>query len=73
MTRCALSAGLGVGLVACLFLARLLASLLYETSTADPFAYVAAGVLLVGIGALASSRVAWKAANSDPVEALRSE
>ncbi|HEY3835545.1 MAG TPA: ABC transporter permease [Bryobacteraceae bacterium] len=68
-----LAAGLVVGLVACFLLSRLFASLLYETSTADPLAYVAAGLLLVGIGVMASSRVAWKAAKSDLVEALRSE
>jgi putative ABC transport system permease protein len=68
-----LAAGLAVGLIACVFLARLLASLLYETSTADAPAYVAAGLLLVGIGVLASTRVAWKAAKNDPVAALRSE
>ncbi len=68
-----LAVGLAAGLIACVFLARLLASLLYETSAADPPAYLAAGLLLVGIGALASTRVAWKAARNDPVEALRSE
>jgi putative ABC transport system permease protein len=68
-----LSAGLGVSLVAALMLARLLASLLYETRADDPVTYVGAGALLLMIGVLASARPAWKAAAGDPIRALREE
>jgi putative ABC transport system permease protein len=68
-----LTAGLVVSLVASLMLARLLASLLYNTSAADPLAYAGAGLLLLAIGAIASAGPAWKAAASDPLEALRVE
>ena len=52
---------------------RLMASLLYETSQADPAAYGFAVLILLGTGLLASIRPAWKAATRDPLEALRSE
>lgn len=68
-----LSAGLAVSLVAALVLARLLTSILYETSGADPIAYLAAAALLLAIGAVASARPAWKAAAADPLTALRTE
>jgi putative ABC transport system permease protein len=68
-----LTAGLVVSLVASLMFARLLASLLYNTSAADPLAYAGAGLLLLAIGAIASAGPAWKAAASDPLEALRVE
>jgi putative ABC transport system permease protein len=68
-----LAAGLAVSVVAALLLSRLLASVLYEVSSADPVAYVGAGALLLVIGAVASAFPAWRAANGDPLEALRSE
>ena len=68
-----LAAGLGVSLVTALSLSRLLASLLYEISSYDPVTYLAAGALLLAIGAAASSRPAWKASTGDPIQALRAE
>jgi ABC-type antimicrobial peptide transport system permease subunit len=68
-----LAAGLAVSVVAALLLSRLLASVLYEISSADPVAYVGAGALLLVIGTVASALPAWRAANGDPLEALRSE
>jgi putative ABC transport system permease protein len=68
-----LASGLAVSLVAALLLSRLLASLLYEIGSDDPVTYVSAGALLLGIGAVASARPAWRAATGDPLQALRIE
>jgi ABC-type antimicrobial peptide transport system permease subunit len=68
-----LAAGLGVSLVTALLLSRLLASLLYEISSYDPVTYLAAGALLLALGAAASFRPAWKASTGDPIQALRAE
>jgi putative ABC transport system permease protein len=68
-----LAAGLASGLFVALLLSRLLASLLYEISSADPVTYLGAGALLLAIGAAASARPAWKAATGDPLTALRTE
>ncbi len=68
-----LASGLAVSIVAALLLSRLLASLLYEIGSNDPVAFLSAGALLLAIGAVASARPAWKAATSDPLQALRVE
>jgi putative ABC transport system permease protein len=68
-----LAAGLVIGAAGSLALSRLLNSLLYETSPADPLAYTAAAAVLLTIGALASAVPARKASNGDPLAALRSE
>lgn len=68
-----LCTGLAISLAAALLLARLLTSLLYEISPADPATYISAGALLLAIGAAASLRPAWKAATGDPLTALRAE
>jgi hypothetical protein len=72
-TMLPLACGLVASLIAARFLSRLLASLLFETSDADPAAYGFAVLVLLGTGLLASVRPAWKAATRDPLEALRSE
>ena len=72
-TMLPLACGLGASLIAARLLVRLLASLLYETSQADPAAYGFAVLVLLGTGLLASVRPAWRAATRDPLEALRSE
>jgi putative ABC transport system permease protein len=68
-----LLAGLAASAVASLFLARLLASVLYEVKASDPATYAGAAAILLGIGAAASVIPAWRAATGDPVEALRTE
>lgn len=68
-----LSVGLVVSLVAAFVLARLLSSVLYETSTADPLTYLAAAASLLAVGAVASVYPAWKAAAANPLTALRTE
>jgi putative ABC transport system permease protein len=71
-TMLPLACGLVASLIAARFLSRLLASLLFETSEADPAAYGFAVLVLLGTGLAASVRPAWKAAMRDPLEALRS-
>ena len=65
--------GLGLSIAAALLLSRLLTSLLYEVSGSDPLTYLSAGALLLGIGAAASARPAWRAATRDPLRTLRAE
>jgi putative ABC transport system permease protein len=65
--------GISIGLCAAWGLTRLLQSILFETSPHDPFAYVGSAVALFGVAALACWLPARRAANVDPVEALRAE
>jgi putative ABC transport system permease protein len=65
--------GLAISLIAALLLTRVLASLLYEISGADPITYVCASVLLLGIGLAASIRPAWRAATADGITYLTGE
>ena len=68
-----LAIGLGLSVAAALLLSRLLTNLLYGVSSSDPVTYVSAGVLLLGIGAAAGARPAWRAATRDPLRTLRAE
>jgi predicted permease len=68
-----LAIGLGLSAVAALLLSRLVADLLYGVSSGDPLTYLSAGVLLLGVGAAASARPAWRAATRDPLWTLRAE
>ena len=68
-----LGAGLAISLIAALLLTRVLASVLYEISGADPITYVCASALLLGIGLVASIRPAWRAATADGVVHLTGE
>ena len=68
-----LAIGLGAGLIASLFLSRMLIGLLYETAPADPIAYFGASAVLLFVGAAASIWPAITASAADPVETLRSE
>ena len=63
-------AGIAVGLVASVALARLIATLLYETSPADPMTFVATGALLLTVAALAGYLPALRASRVDPMTAL---
>jgi putative ABC transport system permease protein len=65
--------GLALGLVAALALRRLATPLLFGVAPADPPTMLAAAVLLLLIGVVATWLPARRAARLDPVRALRSE
>jgi ABC-type antimicrobial peptide transport system permease subunit len=65
--------GAACGLVAALALTRLMQSLLFKVSPADPLTYLAASVCLIFAAALASYLPARRASRVDPVGALRVE
>ncbi|MDX2044537.1 MAG: ABC transporter permease [Acidobacteriota bacterium] len=65
--------GLAIGLAASFGLTRLLQSLLFEISAADPATYAVVAVLLLVISVLACALPARRAAKVDPMIALRFE
>jgi putative ABC transport system permease protein len=67
------SAGIGLGLVAALRLARLMRSLLYEVEAADPMTFVLVPALLAVVAVAASAVPAVRATRVSPVVALRAE
>jgi putative ABC transport system permease protein len=66
-------AGIGIGLVAAFGLARLIAALLFETSTADPPTFSVVPLVLLAVALFASYLPARRAAHVDPMAALRYE
>ncbi len=65
--------GAACGLAAAFALTRLMKSLLYEVSPADPVTYAAVSLALILAATLASYLPARKATRVDPLEALRAE
>jgi predicted permease len=65
--------GTVAGLCLALLLARILKSLIYNVSPADPLTFAAVAIFVVGVAFLASWFPARKAAKSDPMTALRAE
>jgi putative ABC transport system permease protein len=67
------SLGLALGVPAALAVTRVLRSLLFGLSAADPITYAAVALLLASVALLACWRPARRAAKVDPMIALRSE
>ena len=68
-----LAAGLAIGSVAAFAAARVLRSQLYEVSSSDPMTFIAVALLLAFVACLACYFPARRAANADPMTALRCE
>ncbi len=66
-------AGVAIGLAASAGVGPSLRSLLFGVTPLDPLTYAVAGAALLGVGALAASVPARRAARIDPVVALREE
>jgi putative ABC transport system permease protein len=66
-------AGVGIGVVGALALARFIESLLYEIPPRDPLTYVVVCVTLGAVALLASYIPALRATRVDPMIALRYE
>jgi predicted permease len=66
-------AGVAAGVVAALFLTRLMEGLLYGVAARDPLTFAAAALVLFAIAVAASLVPAVRASRVDPLEALRSE
>jgi putative ABC transport system permease protein len=66
-------AGVAVGLVAAIWLSKLIAGLLYGVKPADPWSYFGAAALLLVSGLAATLGPAWRAAAADPAESLRAD
>ncbi len=65
--------GVSIGLLAAFLLARLITSLLFQTSAADPPTFSLVPLLLLGVALLACYLPARRAARVDPMTALRYE
>jgi putative ABC transport system permease protein len=65
--------GLALGLGAALASTRLIERMLYEVTPTDPLSLAAATLSLTAVALVASALPAWRAARTDPVQALRGE
>jgi len=66
-------AGVGIGVVSALALAKVIESLLYQIPPRDPLTYVVVCITLSGVALLASYIPALRATRVDPMYALRYE
>jgi ABC-type antimicrobial peptide transport system permease subunit len=67
------AAGVAGGILAAVFLTRLMEGLLYGVAPRDLDTFLSVTVVMLAIAAAASAVPAARAARSDPLEALRSE
>jgi ABC-type antimicrobial peptide transport system permease subunit len=69
----AAAAGLGLGLVGALILARLMSALLFGVKADDPITFSVVGLMIAAVAVLASYVPARRASKVDPMAALRYE
>jgi ABC-type antimicrobial peptide transport system permease subunit len=67
------AAGLAIGILASVFIAKLFASGLFGLAAFDPLTSVSAAFVTIVAAALAAYFPAWRAARVDPMVALRDE
>jgi putative ABC transport system permease protein len=65
--------GIAIGLIASIYLTRIMSGLLFGVSTTDPTAFIAIPLLLIGVAFVASYLPARKAMKVDPIVALKHE
>jgi ABC-type lipoprotein release transport system permease subunit len=65
--------GVVIGLVAAVFAARSLESLLYEVQARDPLVFAAVALVMIGVALIASYLPARRASAVDPVVAIRTD
>lgn len=65
--------GIVIGLIASIFLTRIISALLFGVSSTDPITFIGIPLLLIGVAFVASYLPARKAMKVDPIVALRSE
>jgi putative ABC transport system permease protein len=65
--------GLAIGLPIAFFLAQTMSALLFNVKAADPIAFIVLPLLLAGVSAVACYLPARRAAQLDPLRALRHE
>jgi putative ABC transport system permease protein len=65
--------GLALGLLVSSQASRVLRDMLYETRPLDPWVFVEVSVTLIAVAAVACLLPAWRAARTNPMQALRTE